>query len=51
LAIKDLILCDFLPKSFGIGIALTTTDQGVKDGPTFQFNNLGESGRLANFLI
>ena len=51
LPIKDLILCEFHPKSFGTGISLTVLSAQIKHGPNFQFNNLGEEGQNANYLI
>ena len=51
LPIKLLILCDFHPKSFGTGISLTVSTDQIKNGPTFKFNNLGEEGKIADFLI
>ncbi len=51
LPMKDVILCDFHPKSFGTGISLTVSTDKIKDGPTFKFNNLGEEGKNANYLI
>ncbi len=41
-----------LPKSFGTGLALTSTNSEIPGAPVFQFNNLGnENGKMANFLI
>ena len=40
-----------MPKSYGTGIALTLGNDRIKGGPTFQFNNLGEQGKMANVLI
>jgi hypothetical protein len=40
-----------MPKKFGTGIALTIGNERIKGGPTFQFNNLGEQGKMANLLI
>ena len=48
--IKDIVFCEFLPKSFGTGIALTSSTE-EDGGSTHQFNNLGDNGKMANFLI
>ena len=47
---KDIILCEFKPKNFGQGLVITT-NLNNKEGGVYQFNNLGDDGKLANFLI
>lgn len=50
ICMKDIILCEFKPKNFGQGLVITT-NLNNKEGGVYQFNNLGDDGKLANFLI
>ena len=48
ISIRMLILCEVVD-NFGTGLRLTTSeDEGQR---TYQFNNLGDDAKMANFLI
>ena len=49
--IRDIIICEFIPHKHGSAISITAAEAWGSKDHDFKFNNLGEDGKLANFII